>query len=79
MYLLPGQPTASTVCAEEQIVAGPKIRWGQGTDSGMRRQTLRLETFLHFLLDPLAQLHDGRVQSIQQLRKIAPTPAFPRC
>ena len=35
-------------------------------------------TLLHFLLDRLAQLRNGRVQSIQQLQQIAPSPAGPR-
>src|ERR1700733_13305727 len=46
---------------------------GEWTDSGMRRQSLRLRTLLHFLFHCLAQLGDGGIQSIQQLQQIAPS------
>jgi hypothetical protein len=62
------------VCHKADCCRGEN-QCGQGTDSGMRHQTARLGTFLRLLLDRLAQLHDGRVPSIQQLKKIAPTPA----
>src|ERR1700722_14768524 len=44
----------------------------------MRHQSPRLRTLLGLLLDRLAQLRDGRVQSIHQLQQIAPPPAGPR-
>ncbi len=47
---------------------------GERTDTGMRHQALRLRALLHFLLDRLAQLRDGRVQSIQQLQQITSSP-----
>src|SRR6202035_2179203 len=43
----------------------------------MRHQSPRLRTLLGFLLDRLAQLRDGRVQSIHQLQQIAPSSAGP--
>jgi hypothetical protein len=51
---------------------------GQGADSGMRHQPLRLRTLLDFLLDRLGQFRDRRVQSIHQLQQIASSPAGPR-
>src|SRR6478672_12200086 len=50
----------------------------QWTHSGMGQQALGLRTLLHFLLDRLRQLRDRRVQSIQQLQQILPSPARPR-
>ena len=44
----------------------------------MRHQALRFGTLLDFLLDGLAQLGNGRVESIQQLQQIVPSPARPR-
>jgi hypothetical protein len=46
--------------------------------SGMGHQALGRRTLLHFLLDRLTQCGDGRVQSIQQLQHILPSPAGPR-
>jgi len=51
---------------------------GQGTDSGMRHQSLRLRALLDFLLDRLGQFRDRRIQSIHQLQQIVPSPAGPR-
>src|SRR5215467_5207423 len=50
---------------------------GEGTDSGMGHQTLRLWTFFRFLFDSLVQLCDRRIQSIQQLEQLASSPAGP--
>jgi hypothetical protein len=38
---------------------------------------MRLGTLLHFLLDRLRQLGNRRVQPIQQLQQILPSPAGP--
>ena len=43
----------------------------------MRHQASRLGTLLDFLLDGLAQLGDGRVESIQQLQQVVSSPARP--
>jgi len=50
----------------------------QCTHPGMRLQSLRLRTFLHFLLDGLRQLGNRGSQLVQQLQQIAPAPARPR-
>jgi hypothetical protein len=52
---------------------------GKRTHTGIRHQSPRFGTLLHFLLDRLGQFHDHWVQSIQQLQQIAPAPAGPRC
>jgi hypothetical protein len=44
----------------------------------MRPQALCLRTFLYFLLDRLRQIANGRVQPIQQLQQIFPSPARPK-
>ena len=50
----------------------------QRTYPGMRPQSLRLGTLLHFLLNRLRQLRDRRGQSVQQLQQVAPALARPR-
>src|ERR1700730_4957711 len=50
----------------------------QRTHSGVGHQTLGLRTLLHFLFDRLTQFSDRRVQSIQQLQQIVPSPARPQ-
>src|SRR6202142_3076639 len=50
----------------------------QRTRARMRRQSLRLGTLLHFLLDGLRQLGNRRSPSVQQLQQIAPAPTGPR-
>src|SRR5215469_15758074 len=55
-----------------------KRQCGEGTHTGMSRQSLRLRALFHFLLYRLAQLGDGWVQPIQQLQQLAPPPVRPR-
>jgi hypothetical protein len=49
----------------------------QRAHSGMGPQTLCRRTLLHFLLDRLRQFGNRRVQPIQQLQQILPSPAGP--
>src|SRR5919108_258134 len=51
---------------------------GEWTNTRMCHQSFGRGALLHFVLDRLAQLGDGRVQSIQQLQQITPSPACPR-